>query len=133
MVANQKSQQEVYNKLTRANRDKANDAMFANINTYIGVNREMFEEWIDELDQACRSSMHDIRTEFIKKSIGAVCNVVLTSGDSSDNQLLSSWFSDVSTINQTKEDLRNMQQRESESVMVYAYRWGRALVRSSGI
>ena len=49
MVANQKSQQDVYNELTRANRDKANDAMFAAINTYDGVNREIFEEWIDEL------------------------------------------------------------------------------------
>ena len=29
MVANQKSQQDVYNELTRANRDKTNDAMFA--------------------------------------------------------------------------------------------------------
>ena len=42
MVANQKSQQDVYNELTRANRDKANDAMFTAINTYNGVNREMF-------------------------------------------------------------------------------------------
>ena len=33
MVANQKSQQDVYNELTRANRDKANDAMVAAIKT----------------------------------------------------------------------------------------------------
>ena len=42
MVANQKSQQDLYNELTRANRDKANDAMFAAINTYNGVDRKMF-------------------------------------------------------------------------------------------
>ena len=42
--------------MTRANRDKANNAMVAAISTYDGVNREMFEEWIDELDQACRIS-----------------------------------------------------------------------------
>ena len=81
MVANQKSQQDIYNELTRANRDKANDAMFATINTYDGVNREIFEEWIDELDQAYWISEHDFRTEIIKKSIGAVHKVVLTSGD----------------------------------------------------
>ena len=52
MVANQKSQQDVYNELTKANHDKQNDAMFAAIDTYDGENREMFEEWIDELDQA---------------------------------------------------------------------------------
>ena len=50
MVANQKSQQDVYNKLTRANKDKANKAMFATIDTYDRVNRPKFEEWIDELD-----------------------------------------------------------------------------------
>ena len=87
MVANQKSQQDVYNELTRANRDKANDVMFAAINTYDGVNREIFKEWIDELDQECRISGCDFRTEIIKKSIGAVCKVVLTSGDSSDDQV----------------------------------------------
>ena len=136
MVANQKSQQDIYNELTRANRDKANDAMFAAIKTYDGTDRGIFEEWIDELDQACRISGHDFRTEIIKKLIGAVCKVVLTSGDCSDDQLLAnlrSCFSDAPTMNQAREDLRNMRQREKESVMVYAYRWGRALVRSSAI
>ena len=71
----------------------------------------MFEEWIDELDQACRVSGHDFRTEIIKKSKGAVCKVVLTSGDCSDDQLLAnlgSCFSDAPTMNEVREDLRNM-------------------------
>ena len=136
MVANQKSQQDVYNELTRANKDKANEAMFAVINTYNGVNRGKFEEWIDELDQACRISGCDFRTKIIKKSIGAVCKVVLTSGDHSDDQLMAnlrSCFSDAPMMNQAREDLRNVKQQEKESFMVYANIWGRALVRSSGI
>ena len=133
MVANQKSQQDVYNELTRAKRDKANDAMFAAINTYNGINREMFEEWIDALDQACRISGCDFRTEIINKSIGAVSKVDLTSGNCLDDQLLANLFPDTPTMNQAREDLRNMRQQEKESVMVYAYRWGRALVRSSAI
>ena len=36
-------------------------------------------------------------------------------------------------MNQAREDLRNMRQQEKESIMVYAYQWGRALVRYSGI
>ena len=36
-------------------------------------------------------------------------------------------------MNQAREDLRNMRQRENESAMVYTYRWGRALMRSSAI
>ena len=62
--------------------------------------------------------------------------VVLTSGDCCDDQLLSnlhSCFSDAPAMNQARKDLRNMRQQEKESVMVYAYRWGRALVRSLGI
>ena len=37
MVANQKSQKDVYNELTRANKDKANNSMFAAIKTYDGA------------------------------------------------------------------------------------------------
>ena len=37
--------------------------MFAAISTYDGENKEMFEEWIDEMDQACRVSGHGFRTE----------------------------------------------------------------------
>ena len=44
MMANQKSQQDVYNELTRANKDKANEAMFTAIETYDGVDRSNFEE-----------------------------------------------------------------------------------------
>ena len=136
IVANQKSQQDVYNKLTMANRDKANNAMFTAINTYDGVNREIFKEWIDKLDQACRINRYDFRTEIIKKSIGAICKVVLTSCDCSDDQLLAnlrSCFPDAPTMNQAREDLRNMRLQEKESIMIYTYRWGRALVRSSAI
>ena len=135
MVAKQKSQQDVYNKLTRANWDQANDAMFAAISTYDGENR-MFEEWIDEIDQACRVSGCDFRIEIIKKSIGTVLKVFLTSGNCSADQLLAnlrSCFSDAPTMNQAREDLRNIQQRENESCMVFSYRFGRTVVRSSGI
>ena len=55
MMTDQKSQQGVYSELTRANRDKANDAMFAAIKTYDGTDRGIFEEWIDELDQSMQN------------------------------------------------------------------------------
>ena len=115
MMVNQKCQQDVHIKLTRANRDKANNAIFAAINTYNGVNREIFEEWIDKLGQACRISRCDFRTEIIKKSIGAVHKVVLTSSDGSNYQLLAnlrSCFSDAPTMNSARGDIRNMRQGE---------------------
>ena len=66
MMANQKSQQDVYNELTRVNKDMANEAMFAAIETYDGTDGSKFEEWIDKIDQACRVSRRDFHTE-IKK------------------------------------------------------------------
>ena len=124
MAASQRSQQEAFNELTKASKDKANDAMFASIKTYDGKNRQVFEDWIDEIDQACRVSGCNFRTEIIKKSKGAVCKVVMTSDNCSDDELLSklrSCFSDAPTMNQAWEELKNLRQKENESITVYAY------------
>ena len=136
MAASQRSQQEAFNELTKASKDKANDAMFASIKTYDGKNQQVFEDWINEINQACRVSGCDFRMEIIKKLTGAVHQVVMTSDNCSDDELLSklrSCFSDAPTMNQAWEELRNLRQKENESIAVYAYKWGCALVRSSGI
>ena len=95
MSASQRSQQEALHKLTRASKDKANDARFTSIKTYDGKNRQAFEDWIDEIDQACRVSGCDFRTEIIKKSTGVVCQVVMAC----DN------YSDELTLGKTQEQL----------------------------
>ena len=74
--------------------------------------------------------------ELFKKSAGAVRQVILSCGDFSDDELvtkLRSCFSHAPTMNEAREELRNMRQMEHEAVSVYMYRWGRALYRSSGI
>ena len=48
MVANQRSQQEASSELTKASKDKANDAMFASIKTYDGKDRQQFKDRIDK-------------------------------------------------------------------------------------
>ena len=136
MAASQRSQQEAFQELTRASRDKANDSMFTAIKIFDGTNRQAFEDWIDEVDQACRASNRGFRTELFKKSTGAVRQVILSCEDFSDDELvakLRSCFSHAPTMNEAREELRNMRQMEHESVSVYMYRWGRALYRSSGI
>ena len=53
----------------------------------------------------------------------------------SDNALLAklrSCFSDAPTMNEAREELRNMRQMENESITVYTCKWGQALLRSSG-
>ena len=136
MAASQRSQQEAFQELARVSKDKSNDSMFTAIKTFDGTNRQHFEDWIDEVDQACRASNRGFRTELFKKSAGAVRQVILSCDSLSDNELvtkLRSCFSHAPTMNEAREELRNMRQLEHESVSVYRYRWGRALYRSSGI
>ena len=136
MAASQRSQQEAFQELARVSKDKSNDSMFSSIKTFDGTNRQHFEDWIDEFNQACRASNRGFRTELFKKSAGAVRQVILSCDSLSDNELvtkLRSCFSHAPTMNEAREELRNMRQMEHESVSVYRYRWGRALYRSSGI
>ena len=136
MAANQRSQQEAFQELTRASRDKANDEMFTQIKIFNGTNSQVFEDWIDEVNQVCRASNRDFRTELFKKSAGAVKQVVLSCDEFTDDELvtkLRSCFSHAPTMNEAREELQNMRQMEHESVSVYMYRWGRALYWSSGI
>ena len=72
MAASQRSQQEAFQELTRASRDNSNNAMFDSIKNFDGKNRQAFEDWIDEVDQGCRVSDRDFRTEVFKKLTGAV-------------------------------------------------------------
>ena len=44
MAASQRSQHEAFHELTRASKDKANDAVFVNIKDYDGKDRQAFED-----------------------------------------------------------------------------------------
>ena len=136
MAASQRNQQEALQELMRTSRDKANDSMFIAIKTFDDTNRQIFEDWINEVDQACRARNRGFRTELFKKSAGAVRQVILSYNKFTDDELvvkLRSCFSHTPTMNEAREELQNMRQMEHESVSVYMYRWGRALYRSSGI
>ena len=127
MATNLRNQQETFNELTKASKDKANNTMFASIKTYDGKNRQGFADWIDKINQACQLSNHDFRTEIIKKLTGAVQQVVMACDNYSDDELLAelrSCFSDTPTMNQAREELRNMRQMENDSITVYTYKWG---------
>ena len=136
MAASQRMQQEAFQELTRVSKDKSNDSMFTSIKTFDGTNRQTFEDWIDEVNQACRASNRGFRMELFKKSAGAVRQVILSCSNFSDDELvtkLRSCFSHAPMMNEAREELHNMHQMEHKSVSVYMYRWGHALYRSSGI
>ena len=62
--------------------------------------------------------------------------MVLSCNKLMDDELvakLRSCFSHAPTMNEAREELRNMKQIDHESVSVYMYRWKRAVYQSSGI
>ena len=94
------------------------------IKVFDGKNRQAFEDWIDEINQACRASDRDFRTEVFKKSTGAVQWVVLSCDGLTDDKLIAklrSCFSYAPMMNEAREELRSMRQLEHKSVSVYIY------------
>ena len=135
-AAQQKSQIDVYQELTRSNKEKEHDALFTSIPVFDG-DRTQCEQWLDDMDQATRISGRDLRTELIKKLTGVVRNVIMMAHpDTSDDNLINMlWedFSDAPTMNEAWEELLHMHQKPEEQMCVYVYRYGRMHQRSSGI
>ena len=81
--------------------------MFTAIKIFDGTNRQAFEDWIDEVDQACRASNRGFRTELFKKSTGAVRQVILSCEEFSDDELVAklwSCFSHAPMMNKAREE-----------------------------
>ena len=135
-AAQQKSQIDVYQELTRPNKEKEHDALFTLIPVFDG-DRTQCEQWLDDMDQATRISRRDLRTELIKKSTGVVRQVIMMAHpDASDDDLINiirEDFSDAPMMNEAWEELLHMRQKPEEQMRVYVYRYGRMHQRSSGI
>ena len=135
-AAQQKSQFDVYQELTRSNKEKEHDALFTSIPVFDGDHTQC-EQWLDDMDQATRISGHDLRTELIKKSTGVVRNVIMMAHpDTSDDDLINMLredFSDAPMMNEAQEELLHMCQKPEEQMCVYVYRYGCMHQRSSGI
>ena len=135
-AAQQKSQIDVYQELTRSNKEKEHDALFTSIPVFDGDHTQC-EQWLDDMDQATRISGQDLRTELIKKSTGVVRQVIMMAHpDASDDDLINiirEDFSDAPTMNEAQEELLQMRQKPEEQMRVYVYRYGRMHQRSSGI
>ena len=134
-AAQQKSQIDVYQELTRSNKEKEHDALFTSIPVFDG-DCSQCEQWLDDMDQATRISGHDLRTELIKKSTGVRKVIMMAHPETSDDDLINMLcedFSDAPTMNEAWEELLHMHQKLEEQMHVYVYRYGRMHQRSSGI
>ena len=135
-AAQQKSQIDVYQELTRSNKEKEHDTLFTSIPVFDG-DRTQCEQWLDDMDQATRISGRDLRTELIKKSTGVVRNVIMMAHpDASDDDLINMIredFSDAPMMNEAWEELLHMCQKPEEQMHVYVYRYSCMHQRSSGI
>ena len=88
MAASQRSQQGAFQELARVSKDKSNNSMFTAIKIFDGPHRQIFKDWIDKVNQACRASDRGFRTELFKKSAGAVRQVILSCSNLSDDELV---------------------------------------------
>ena len=82
--------------------------MFTSIKIFDGTKRQGFEEWFNEIDQACRASNRSFRTELFKKSTRAVRQVILSFNELTYDELvtkLRSCFSHAPTMNEAREEL----------------------------
>ena len=135
-AAQQKSQIDGYQELTRSNKEKEHDALFTSIPVFDG-DRTQCEQWLDDMDQATRISGCDLRTELIKKSTGVVRQVIMMAHpDASDDDIINiirEDFSDAPMMNEAWEELLHMRQKPEEQMRVYVYRYSRMHQRSSGI
>ena len=135
-AAQQKSQIDVYQELTRSNKEKEHNALFTSIPVFDG-DRTQCEQWLDDMDQATRISGCDLRTELIKKSTGVVRQVIMMAHpNASDDDLIniiSEDFSEAPTMNEAWEELLHMCQKPEEQMRVYIYRYSCMHQRSSGI
>ena len=135
-AAQQKSQIDVYQELTRSNKEKEHDALFTSIPVFDG-DRTQCEQWLDDMDQATRISGCDLRTELIKKSTGVARNIIMMAHpQASDDNLINMIredFSDAPMMNEAWEELLHMCQKPEEQMHVYVYRYGCMHQRSSGI
>ena len=131
-----KSQIDVYQELTRSNKEKEHDALFTSIPVFDGDHTQC-EQWLDDMDQVTRISGRDLRTELIKKSTGVVRQVIMmVHSDASDDDLINiirEDFSDAPTMNEAWEELLHMCQKPEEQMPVYIYRYGHMHQRSSDI
>ena len=136
LATSQRNQQEAFQELTRVSRDKSNDSMFTAIKTFNGTNRQIFEDWINEVDQACRASNKGFRTQLFKKSAGAVRQVILSCNDFSDDELVTklwSCFSHAPTMKRLERSFVTCDRWSTNPSPSTCTGGGRALYRSSGI
>ena len=65
-AAQQKSQIDVYQELTRSNKEKEHNALFTSIPVFDG-DRTQCEQWLDDMDQATRISGCDFENRVDQK------------------------------------------------------------------
>ena len=63
--------------MTKTNKMRDDDALFHSIEVYDGSNPNIFEKWIDSIDQATRITGRDQRKELLKESDGVIRNTLL--------------------------------------------------------
>ena len=135
--ASQEAQAAAYKEMTKTNKMRDDDTLFHSIEVYDGSNPTKFEKWIDSIDQATHITGRDLRKELLKKSDGVIKNTLsMMDNRWSDDAIIMTLhqeFSSLSTMNRTREELKNLYQEPGEPITVFIYKYGQMHYLSTGI
>ena len=73
----QQSQMDAYSEMTHSNQAREDDALFTGIEVYDGEDPSRFEGWLDAVEQACNMTDRNLHKELMKKSTGAIREMLL--------------------------------------------------------
>ena len=127
---------DAYREMTHSNQAWEDNALFAGIDVYDGEDPSKFEGWLDAIEQACNMTDRNLCKELMKKSAGAIREMLLMmSAAWTDDDIISKLrqdFSSVSTMNRAREELKDLKQLPCQPISSYMYKYGRIHFLATG-
>ena len=136
ILAGQQLQMDAYKELTCCNQAREGNSLFTGIEVYDGEDPSHFEGWLDTVKQACNMTDRNLRKELMKKSTGAIRETLsMMNASWTDDDIISKLrqdFSSMSTMNRTREELKDLKQLPSQPISSYTYKYRRIHFLATG-
>ena len=135
ILVGQQSQMDAYREMTRSNQAREDDSLFAGIDVYDGEDPLKFEGWLDAMEQACNMTDRNLCKELMKKSSGAIREILSMMNTAWTDNIISKLrqdFSSMSTMNRAREELKDLKQLPGQPISSYMYKYGRIHFLATG-
>ena len=136
ILGGQQSQLDAYREMTHSNQAREDDTLFAGIDVYDGEDPSKFEGWLDAIEQACNMTDRNLHKELMKKSSGAIREMLsMMNAAWTNDDIISKLrqdFSSMSTINRAREEFKDLKQLLGQPISSYMYKYGRIHFLTTG-